>query len=170
MEMRRVNRRGDTARPARRLAALLCAVLLLTLLPALLAGCGKPTIRAGLPELGEGARMFSTFDYVNPDDPEDGYRAFFCDGRIYVPYGVVKSFLPDGEAAACLGFICQEGVEMRDVRIYSLASDPGQTLLMEVIVNDVMGNPYFYRAIDTRGQDAALPAYAESLGYAIWER
>lgn len=98
----------------------LLAVLLLSLV--LASGCDWPVGR-GWPELGEAALVFVTFDFDNPDDPEDGYRAFSYNGRVYIPYGNLKGRIPKSEAAACLGCINQDGVRMRDVRIYSLVSD-----------------------------------------------
>lgn len=146
----------------------LLTLLSLALALALSAGCGWSVVR-DWPEPGEDALVFATYDFDNPDDPGDGYRALTYNGRVYIPYGNIKGRIPKSEAAACLGYINQDGVPMQDVRIYSLVSDPDADFLMEVIVVGLMNPPTFYRAIDTRGCDIEQPAYIESMGYPFWD-
>ena len=141
------------------------ACLLLLALLAGLAGCGGRLS----PALPEDATAFALFDYVNPEDGEDEYLALEYQGRIYLPYGTQTGRFRASDLGPCLGYRVQDGEAQRDSRVCGLAADPQRNYLVELFPEAIMLPPYFYRALDTAGQDIEIPAYIEPLGYSVWE-
>lgn len=140
------------------LLALLAALLLLS-------GCG-PRIDYSLPE---NPTEFVTEDYVNPDDPEDGYRAIVYKGRTYIPYGTLMGALRGQDVGKCLGYLVQEGQEDENSRVFLLSDDPETNFLALLEVEGVMSQPTFYRAVDTAGRAVAVPKFIDDLGYEFWK-
>lgn len=138
--------------------------LLLLLLTALTACSGRLN-----PALPEDATAFACFDYVNPQDPEDGYLALEYQGRTYLPYGTMGTRLRSADLGPCLGYPVQEGQAQTDVRLCLLAADPQANFLVELFPEAVMQQPVFYRALDNAGKEIDIPEYIESLEYPIWE-
>ena len=141
----------------RLLSMLLAAALLLGL-----AGCGTP-VNYDLPEE---PIEFHTADFVNPDDPEDGYLTIEYQGRTYVPYGTGS--VGGKDVGACLGYIVQDGEVREGDRIFPLTADPDRNDLAELTYRGFMDQPIFYRAMDTRGQAIDTPKFISSLEYAFW--
>ena len=130
-----------------------------------LAGCGG----GGPWELPEEPLAFETWDFKNPEDPEDGYMALDYGGRTYLPYGIPEGRIGGGDIGRCLGYVVQDGEADPNLRIYTLSDDPDGHYLMEYYVNGEMEQPLFLRAIDTAGEEIPTPDYIDSLEYAYWE-
>ena len=113
--------------------------------------------------------LFDTYDFTDPDNSEDGYRAFDYMGRTYIPYAELKNRITRGEVGDCIGFVVQDGEEHGEwvVRLKAFESED---VLMIYYPMGLMDPPHFYRAIDTKGKELALPAYmdTEGFGYDYW--
>ncbi len=131
-----------------------------------LAGCGRADPYA----LPEEPLAFETWDFTNPEDPDDGYRALEYDGKVYLPYGTLAGRIGGHDIARCLGYVVQDGEADPGMRIYTLSDDPDGSYLMEYYVNGIMEQPMFLRAVDTAGEEIHTPEYIDSLGYAYWEQ
>lgn len=140
------------------LLAALCLLLLL-------AACGK-RIDYSLPE---NPTEFVTEDYVNPNDPEDGYRAIVFSGRIYIPYGTLKGALRGEDIGKCLGYLVQDGQKDENSRVFLLTDDAETNFLAVLEVEGVMNQPAFYRAVDTAGRAVAVPKFINDLDYDFWK-
>ncbi|MBR1757662.1 MAG: hypothetical protein IJ744_02890 [Lachnospiraceae bacterium] len=129
-----------------------------------MAGCGKNREL----ELPENPVKFVTYDFINPENAEDGYRVFDYEGRTYLPYGTLKTSLNDRDLSKCLGFVVQDEEELKDVLVYSLKADPEMNYL---VMRDqgFMSQPTFLRAIDTLEKEIETPDYIQSLDYEYWE-
>ena len=138
-------------------------IMLAALLLLGLAGCGTPIDY----ELPEEPIEFHTADFVNPDDPEDGYLTIEYKGRTYVPYGTGS--VGGKDVGACLGYIVQDGEVREGDRIFPLTTDPDCNYLAELTYQGFMDQPIFDRAIDTRGQEIDTPRFIDSLEYPFWE-
>lgn len=134
-------------------AALLCAVVL--------TACGQR-----LPELPAEPAVYARGDF-QPAGEESGYATVEKDGKVFIPYGVLRSrglFSRLTDAfGPCLGYV--EGDEAD--RIYALAGADTDVWLIEYYTAGVMENPVVLREVGSRG--AETPAGVESLGYDYWK-
>ena len=140
-------------------AVLTAAVLLL------LPGCGK-RIDDKLPE---NPIEFHTGTFVNPSDSDDTYQSIEYNRRTYIGYGTLKNRIHGNEIGKCLGYVIQDGVAMKDVRVFLLNADPDANILVQFITGGFMDQPLFFRALDTRGKTIDIPPYIESLDYTYWK-
>ena len=131
----------------------------------ILAGCGK-RIDCGLPE---SPIEFHTGSFVNPADSDDTYQSIEYNGRTYVGYGTVKNSIDGNDVGKCLGYIVQDGVVMKDVRVFLLNADIDENYLVQLVSGGIMDQPVFYRAIDSRGKKIFTPKYIEGLDYNYWK-
>lgn len=122
-------------------------------------GCSG-SVNYELPPNPEG---FETYDY-------QGFKAVDYNGRTYIPYGTIKDTFYSKNIDKCVGYIIQDGKEMKDTRLYTLRNDDKNDYLMEYYVNGEMEQPMFLRAVDTVGSDVEDIAYIESLEYDFWEQ
>ena len=141
------------------------ALCLAVALLCFLAGCGS-RINTDLPEK---PIEFHTGTFVNPADPDDTYQSIEYDGRPYIGYGTLKGSIDGDDVGQCLGYIIQDGTIMKTVRIFPLTADPDANYLVEIFTDGFMNQPFFFRALDTRGKAIDTPRYIESLGYSYWE-
>ena len=128
-------------------------------------GCGKSIY----PDLPADPIEFDMGEYTNEDDPEDAYRTIEYEGRTYLPYGTLGKTIHKKDVGRCLGYLVQDGKELKECRVYTLADDTEQNFLMDYNTDGVMEQPSFWRAIDTKGKDVVVPAYTDSLGYEYWK-
>lgn len=128
-------------------AAVLCAAL---------TGCGKRFDDT----LPENPAIFQNKTFINPADQNDTYFSVEYQSRIYIPYGKPRSGGADADAiGSCLGYQVQDGVEDQNMRFFSLAGDEDTDFLMRKYIGGMMEQPMFFRAVDTKAKDIAVPAY-----------
>jgi hypothetical protein len=131
----------------------------------ILAGCGK-RIDDKLPE---SPIEFHTGTFVNPAAPDDSYQSIEYDGRTYIGYGTLKNAIDGDDVGKCLGFIVMDGVIMKKVRIFLLNADPDANYLVRIFTDGFMNQPFFFRALDTKGKEIGTPKYIESMDYPYWK-
>lgn len=150
----------------RRIMAAIAALVLV------LSGCGQAIYKHD--ELG--SERFKNFVFANPQDSEETYLAIEFKGRTYVPYGTIQGSISEQDIKECVGCIVQDETnssvpdpENTDFRVYSLADDPDCNFLMDKYIgSSVMEQPYFYRALDSMGQNINIPSFIFDLDYEIW--
>ena len=130
-----------------------------------LAGCGEKIDF----ELPKNPIEFHTKSFVNPADSNDTYLSIEYNGRTYIGYGTIKGSMDGNDVGKCLGYIIQDGVVMKDSRIYLLNADPDANYLVRFVPDGIMEPPYFFRALDTKGKTIGPPGYVESFDYAYWK-
>lgn len=114
-------------------------------------------------ELPPNPEGFETYEY-------QGFMAVDYNGRTYVPYGTLKGTINGKHIERCVGYIIQDGQEMKDTRLYLLNDDENCDYLMEYTVVGEMEQPMFLRAVDTIGCDTVQLDFIESLEYDFWEQ
>ncbi|MDO4863596.1 MAG: hypothetical protein Q4A05_05440 [Ruminococcus sp.] len=129
-----------------------------------LCSCGNVTDEP----LPGNATAFESFEFVDPDSKDDGYRAVTYNGRTYIPYGTQGKEFTYSKLGECLGYWVQDGEEMKDVRLYTLTSDPDVNFIA-MTDEGFMSQPTFLRAIDTRGKDIPTHDLIDSLDYEYWK-
>ena len=152
---------ADRGMTHRILVAFCLAAALVIFLP----GCGK-RIDTALPEA---PIEFHTGTFVNPADPDDTYQSIEYNGRTYIGYGIIKGSITGDDVGPCLGYIVQDGVVMKEVRVFLLNADPDANYLVQIFTDGFMNQPLFFRALDTGKKVIATPRYIEELGYSYWE-
>ena len=140
---------------------ILVAAVLLTVL----SGCGK-RIDQALPTT---PIEFHTGSFVNPADSDDTYPSFEYNGRTYIGYGTLKNSIDGNDVGKCLGYIVQDGIVMKKVRVFLLNADPDANYLVQIFTDGFMNQPIFFRAIDTKGKEIGVPPYIENLDYPYWK-
>ena len=129
-----------------------------------LCSCGKVTDEP----LPDNAAAFASFEFTPPDSGDDGYRAITYNGRTYIPYGTQGKEFSYSELGECLCYWVQDGEEMKDVRLYTLTSDPDINFIA-MTDEGFMSQPTFLRAIDTRGKEIPTHDLITSLDYEYWK-
>ena len=129
------------------------------------AGCGRQIDF----ELPKDPVEFHTGTFVNPADPDDACLSIEYNGRTYIWYGTLKHKIDGDDVGKCLGYIVQDGVIMKDSRIFLLNADPDANYLVRFSIGGMMDQPDFFRALDSKGKTIGTPPYIESLGHSYWE-
>lgn len=112
--------------------------------------------------LSENPVVFHHETFIDPADQNEAYYAVRYQDRIYIPYGKPAEGGVDADAiGCCLGYLEQDGVEDQNMRFYTLAGDEDTVFLMRKYVGGIMDQPVFFRAVDTKAKDIAVPAYIE---------
>ena len=145
-------------------------VLFLLITCLLLTGCGMK-----YPDLPENPIAFEAGNYTYNDD--EGYMTIEYNGRTYRPYGTQKGIMQTSDIDKCIGYIIQDenissvvDLTNKDTRIYTLTDDKDNNYLLEYYVaSELMNNPTFWRATDTRGKKIHTPKIIDSLGYDYWK-
>ena len=149
----------------------------LLLIVLLIVTVGLTGCRMKYPELGKDAIAFKTSNYVDEINDSDGYLAIEYNNRIYLPFGTLKGFIKEKYLDKCIGYIIQDensssvvNKDNKDTRIYTLTDDKENNFLMEYYIGtNLMNQPNFYRAIDTKGKDINVPKIINSLNYNYWK-
>ena len=131
----------------------------------ILAGCGKRIDY----ELPVKPIEFHTGTFVNPADSDDTYQSIEYNGRTYIGYGTLKHSIDGDDVGACLGYIVQDGVIMKDVRVFLLNADPDANYLVRFSTGGIMDPPDFFRALDSKGKTINTPPYIDPLDYTYWK-
>ena len=147
-------------------------ILLMGVLVLSLTGCGIK-----YPDLEKDAIGFQTDNYIDENDNGVGYLTIEYNGRTYMPYGTLKGSLKEKDIDKCIGYIIQNensssiiDKDNKDTRIYTLIDDKENNFLMEYYIGtDLMNQPSFYRAIDTKNKDINIPKFIDSLDYNYWK-
>ena len=143
----------------------LTAVFVAAALPLFLADCGKRIDY----ELPENPIEFHTGTFVNPADPDDTCQSIEYNGRTYIWYGPLKSRIDANDVGKCLGYIVQDGVVIKDSRIFLLNADPDANYLVRFSTDGFMDQPDFFRALDSKGKTITTPEYIQSLNQSFWK-
>ena len=106
---------------------------------------------------------------MNPADPDDTCQSIEYNGRAYIWYGTLKNKIGGNDVGKCLGYIIQDGVIMKDSRVFLLKADPDANYLVRFSIGGIMEQPDFFRALDSKGKTINTPLYIESLGSSYWE-
>ena len=130
-----------------------------------LTGCGRRIDY----ELPENPIEFHTGTFVNPADPDDTYQSIQYNGRTYIGYGTLKGKIGGDDVGQCLGYIILDGTIMKEVRVFPLNADPDENYLVQIFTDGFMNQPFFFRALDTKGKTVDTPPYIEGLDYPYWE-
>ena len=147
-------------------------ILLMGVLVLSLTGCGIK-----YPDLEKDAIGFQTVNYIDENYDSAGYLTIEYNGRTYMPYGTLKGSLKEKDIDKCIGYIIQNensssiiDKDNKDTRIYTLIDDKENNFLMEYYIGtDLMNQPSFYRAIDTKNKDINIPKFIDSLDYNYWK-
>ncbi len=147
----------------------LIIILLVLMNILLLSGC---TNTLGV-ELPDDPIEFVTYDFDNPDNPDDEYMAFDYDGRTYILYGTLNGVIHKSALGGCLGYLTMDN-GMEDDKgdlVVTLKSVNNYDILMNYYINDGTGmnDPVFFRAIDTQDKDIEIPNYISPSTYEFWE-
>lgn len=111
---------------------------------------------------------FSSFPVTDSKNTNDKYYSIEYNGRIYVPFGTVKSTLKKSEIDQCLGYL-DFGTGPNNNHICTLTADPNNDFLVRVYGYDPTEKPAFYRASDTYHQQINIPTYIMDLGLDYWK-
>ena len=137
-----------------------------------LTGCGMK-----YPELEKDAIAFQTSSYIDKKDDDASYLTFEYKGRTYLPYATQKGRLKSSDIDKCIGYIIQDDNSSsvvdptnKDTRIYTLSEDKENNFLMEYYIGtNLMNQPTFYRAIDTKGKEISIPKIIDDTDYNYWK-
>jgi uncharacterized membrane protein len=120
------------------------------------------------PELNDDAIAFNMEEYVDESNDDDSYGTIEYKGRTYIPYGTLKHSIKTNDINECIGYIIQDE-NNKNWRIYTLTEDSNNNYLMVYdIETNLMNQPDFYRAIDTKGENIDTPSYIDPLDYNFW--
>ena len=136
-----------------------CAALALCTL--LLIGCGSK-----LPPLPDDPVIFQRGE-INPEGEDTGYVTVEHDGKVFVPYGILRGrgLFRDvsyafGDCLGCMG-------DGSYAKIYALAGQSPEEWLIDFYEGGEMEQPMVYRELGTLG--GPVPECVESLEYEIWK-
>lgn len=147
-------------------------VLLLGFLIFYLTGCGVK-----YPDLENDAIAFNMGEYTDVSDDDAKYGTIQYNGRVYMPYGVLKGVINAKDIKKCIGYIIQNensssiiDQNNKDTRVYTLTEDLNENYLMIYYIGTTeMNQPDFWRAVDTKGKKIDTPNYIDSLDYNYWK-
>ena len=130
------------------------------------------------PPLEEDAIGFRISYLEDENDDNMGYSTIEYNGRTYATFGLYNNSLKEGDIDKCIGYIVQDenassivDLDNKDTRVYTLKSDPENNFLMEYYIkSNLMNEPIFYRAIDTRGKDIKIPSFIKDIGESYWNK
>lgn len=114
-----------------------------------LAGCSV-RLGNGRKPLPANPAVFTLGEYV-PEGENSGYTVLQNDGKVYVPYGNIRSAGPMRDISYaygdCLGYV--EG-DTND-RVYALSDDPGDAWIIRFYEGGIMEVPMVYREVNDTG-------------------
>lgn len=140
----------------------------------ILGSCGQRKY----PNLPNNAIAFNMGECIDENDDDAAYGTIEYEGRTYMPYGTLGGNVREKDIDKCIGYIIQNensssivDESNTDTRVYTLVEDSEHNYLMDYYIGDTeMNQPYFWRAVDTKGKDIDTPKYIDSLEYSYWEK
>ena len=137
-----------------------------------LSGCTKRP----LPDLPSDAVAFEMGTFIDSEHDDASFGTIEYNGRTYIGYGTVNNKYRQSSVESCIGYIIQDehsssviDLNNKNRRIYTLSEDPEHIFLMDFDATiELMNQPSFFRATDTKGKDIEIPDYICSLGYDFW--
>ena len=142
---------------------LFLSVLIIGIL--LLSSCG----RIDYPEPEDNAIAFKMGSFEDTEHDNALFGTIEYNNRIYIGYSTVNNSYKRIKPDKCIGYIIQDE-DSTDVRVYTLSDDAEHNFLMEYDNTvKLMNQPFFYRAIDPKGQNIEIPESMDDLGYEFWE-
>ena len=153
----------------RKYAAFICIFMICL---SALSGCE----RKHLPDLPGDAVAFEAGTFIDDEHDDDSFVTIEYNGRTYIAYGTINSKFRYGFIDSCIGYLIQDGnissvVDLYNTnrRIYTLSGDPGHSFLMDYDDSvNLMNQPVFFRATDTKGKTMDIPDYIDSFDYEFW--
>lgn len=135
-------------------------------------GCGVK-----YPNFKDNAVAFNMSEYIDESDDNAHYGTIEYNGRTYMPYGTLKGVIKSKNINECIGYIIQNKSSSsvvdknnKDTRVYTLIEDSNENYLMIYYIGtEVMNQPDFWRAIDTKDKKIDTPNYIDSLKYNYWK-
>lgn len=144
-------------------------VILIVIIILLICLLGINLFKVKYPELNDNAIIFNMGEYIDENDDYNSYVSIEYKGRTYIPYGTLKSSIKTKDINECIGYIIQDE-DNKNSRVYTLTEDENNNYLMLYdIETDLMNQPDFYRAIDTKDKEISTPSYIKSLDYNSWK-
>ena len=92
-------------------------------------------------------------------------------------YGTLKGNIKEKDIKDCIGYIIEDkeiqrivGENDKNNRVYTLTADSDNNYLMVYyIVSEIMNQPSFWRAIDTKGKNIGTPIYIDEPDGVFWK-
>jgi len=112
---------------------------------------------------------FVTTTIVDSEDDTMKYAAIEFNGKTYVKYGTLNCDLDTSEVGSCLGYLVQDGHQLKEIGIFTLTSDPDMNYLVTLDSLGVMEHPSFFRNAETVGKDVSTPSFIVSENYNYWK-
>jgi hypothetical protein len=120
------------------------------------------------PEFNDDAISLIMGEYIDESN-DDSYGTIEYNGRIYILYGTLKHSLKTKDINECIGYIIQDE-DNKNSRVYTITEDLNNNYLMVYDAEtNLMNQPDFYRAVDTKGEKIDTPSYIDSLDYNFWK-
>lgn len=131
----------------------------------------------GYPKLSDQPIAFTMGYFLDQAHDDMVYGTIEYQGRTYIGFGTISNSFKPEVASRCVGYIVQDensssvtDLMNTDRRVYTLAGDPNHDFLMDYDSSiHLMNQPDFFRAIDTQGEEIAIPDYIDGVGYEYWE-
>lgn len=142
------------------------------LLSICLAGCGK----IAYPVLPDDPIAFTMGEFVDNEHDDALFGTIEYNGRTYIPYGTTNSSYDQKSIDKCIGYLIMDDnstavsdSDNKNTRIYTVSEDSDNNFLMEYDETiELMNQPSFYRALDTKGIDIKIPKFIDASGYEFW--
>ena len=133
-------------------------------------------LKKPLPELPSDAIAFEGRSFVDQEHDAASFITIEYNGRTYIQYGTRNNKYKQSCVDSCVGYLVQNEllssvVDLSNTnrRIYTLSIDPEHNFLMDFDDSvELMNQPAFWRAMDTKGKDIEIPDYIDSFGDAFW--
>jgi hypothetical protein len=140
--------------------------LILLVIILLICILGINLFKVKYPELNDDAISFNMGEYVDESDDNASYATIEYNERTYILYGTLKHSIKTKDINECIGYIIQD----ENNRVYTLTEDINNNYLMVYDTEtNLMNQPDFYRAVDTKGEKIDTPSYIDSLDYNFWK-
>lgn len=129
------------------------------------------------PDLPENAIAFEMGTFEDKENDDALFGTIEYNDRTYIPYGTISNSFGQKDIDECIGYIIQDenstnavDLDYKDLKVYTITGDSDNNFLMDYDNSiDLMNQPFFWRAIDTKGNDIEIPECIDDLGYEFWK-